>query len=218
MTEEERLAKREKQVLYLRHRLQKGFLSRDQAPKDEDMAAMSGYLKDLEAHDDLEAEVIKKTKVHKVLKAIIKLNSIPKEEEYAFKQRSSELLTKWGGALAADPEPAAGGPAEAATNGVKHDESEKPESPKEESPVEKNGDATAEKKDEEEKKEDTTTEIASATKAVDLNGDVAMADADNELNKDEPAVNAGAESSVKASVETAAGVDTASAPVEATTS
>jgi hypothetical protein len=218
MTEEERLAKREKQVLYLRHRLQKGFLSRDQAPKDEDMAAMSGYLKDLEAHDDLEAEVIKKTKVHKVLKAIIKLNSIPKEEEYAFKQRSSELLTKWGGALAADPETAAGAPAEAATNGVKHDESEKPESPKEESPVEKNGDATAEKKDEEEKKEDTTTEIASATKAVDLNGDVTMADADKQLNKDEPAVNADAESSVKASVETAAGVDTASAPVEATTS
>jgi hypothetical protein len=217
MTEEERLAKREKQVLYLRHRLQKGFLSRDQAPKDEDMAAMSGYLKDLEAHDDLEAEVIKKTKVHKVLKAIIKLNSIPKEEEYAFKQRSSELLTKWGGALAADPETAAGAPAEAATNGVKHDESEKPESAKEESPVEKNGDAPAEKKDEEEK-EDTTTEIASATKAVDLNGDVAMADADKELNKDEPAVNADAESSVKASVDTAAGVDTASAPVEATTS
>jgi hypothetical protein len=216
MTEEERLAKREKQVLYLRHRLQKGFLSRDQAPKDEDMAAMSGYLKDLEAHDDLEAEVIKKTKVHKVLKAIIKLNSIPKEEEYAFKQRSSELLTKWGGALAADPETAAGAPAEAATNGVKHDESEKPESAKEESPVEKTGDAPAEKKDEEEK--DTTTEIASATKAVDLNGDVAMADADKELNKDEAAVNADAELSVKASVETPAGVDTASAPVEATTS
>lgn len=58
MTEEERLQKREKQVLYLRHRLQKGFLSRDQAPKDEDMTNMSEYLKQLEAHEDLEAEVL----------------------------------------------------------------------------------------------------------------------------------------------------------------
>jgi hypothetical protein len=154
------------------------------------MAAMSGYLKDLEAHDDLEAEVIKKTKVHKVLKAIIKLNSIPKEEEYGFKQRSSELLT----------------------NGVKHDESEKPEPTKEESPVEKNGDAPAEKKD------DTTTELASATKAVDLNGDVSMAEADKELSKDEPAVKADVESSVEASVEAAAGIDTVPASVDATMS
>jgi hypothetical protein len=176
------------------------------------MAAMSGYLKDLEAHDDLEAEVIKKTKVHKVLKAIIKLNSIPKEEEYSFKQRSSELLTKWGGALTADAEPAAETPAEPATNGVKRDESEKAEPTKEESPVEKNGDASAEKKD------DTTTELASATKAVDLNGDVTMADADKELNKDEPAVKADIESSVETSVEAAAGLDTVPASVDATMS
>jgi hypothetical protein len=182
------------------------------------MGAMSGYLKDLEAHEDLEAEVIKKTKVHKVLKAIIKLNSIPKEEEYAFKQRSSELLTKWGGALAADPEPAAGTPVDAATNGAKPDENEKSELAKEESPVEKNGDAAADRKDEEEKKEDTTTEIASATKAVDLNGDVTMANADKELNKDDLAVNADAEPSVKASVETGAGADTTSVPGEAITS
>jgi hypothetical protein len=198
--------------------MQKGFLSRDQAPKDEDMGAMSGYLKDLEAHEDLEAEVIKKTKVHKVLKAIIKLNSIPKEEEFAFKQRSTELLNKWGGALAADPEPAVGTPADATTNGVKPEENEKSDLAKEESPVQKNGDAAAEKKDEEETKDDTTTEIASATKAVDLNGDVTMADADKELIKDEPAVNADAEPSIKASVETGPGADAVSAPVEATTS
>jgi hypothetical protein len=176
------------------------------------MAGMSGYLKELEAHDDLEAEVIKKTKVHKVLKAIIKLNSIPKEEEYSFKQRSSELLTKWGGALAADAEPAAGTSAEPATNGVKHDEKEKSEPTKEEPPVQKNGDAPAEKKD------DTPTDLASATKAVDLNGDATMADADKELNKDEPAVKADAESSVEASVEAAAGIDTAPTSIDATMS
>ncbi|KAF2799105.1 hypothetical protein K505DRAFT_231757 [Melanomma pulvis-pyrius CBS 109.77] len=121
LTEAERLEKREKSVLYLRHRLQKGFLSRDQAPKEEEMDNMSDYLRQLEGHQDLEAEVIKKTKVHKVLKAIIKLNSIPKEEEYQFKKRSNGLLTKW---LAAETEIASEtlNAAEPATNGVKHDE------------------------------------------------------------------------------------------------
>ncbi|KAH3989412.1 hypothetical protein HBI56_093920 [Parastagonospora nodorum] len=203
LTEEERLAKREKQILYLRHRLQKGFLSRDQAPKDEDMANMSDYLKQLELHDDLEAEVIKKTKVHKVLKAIIKLNSIPKEEEYSFKQRSGELLTKWGGALASDGEPA--------TNGVKHDD-EKPT--KEESPIAK-AESPAETK---EKKDDTSAEPESATKPADTDGDVTMADADKELNKDEPAIKADTESAVEASTEAATSIETASTSTEAITS
>jgi hypothetical protein len=211
LTEEERLAKREKQILYLRHRLQKGFLSRDQAPKDEDMANMSDYLKQLELHDDLEAEVIKKTKVHKVLKAIIKLNSIPKEEEYSFKQRSGELLTKWGGALASDGEPAASASAEPATNGVKHDE-EKPT--KGESPIAK-AESPAETK---EKKDDTSAEPESATKPADTDGDVTMADADKELNKDEPAIKADTESAVEASTEAATSIETAPTSTEAITS
>jgi hypothetical protein len=156
LTEAERLEKRDKSVLYLRHRLQKGFLSRDQAPKEEEMENMSDYLKQLEGHQDLEAEIIKKTKVHKVLKAIIKLNSIPKEEEYQFKKRSNELLTKWGGALAAETETAgevAAAVEPVTTNGVKHDE---------------------EKTIVEEKKE-TPAEPESA-KAADVDGDVAMAE------------------------------------------
>jgi hypothetical protein len=174
MTEEERLQKREKQVLYLRHRLQKGFLSRDQAPKDEDMTSMSEYLKQLEAHEDLEAEVIKKTKVHKVLRAIMKLETIPMEEDFAFKKRSTELLTKWSGALASDPE-------SAGANGVKNEEREKSESAKETSPadktVEKNTEETAEKKD------DVATETV-PVKTADTDGDVAMTEADKEASND----------------------------------
>lgn len=171
---------------------------------------MSDYLKQLEAHEDLEAEVIKKTKVHKVLKAIIKLNSIPKEEEHNFKQRSSDLLTKWGGALAADPEPVSAAPAESATNGatngVKHEE-EKPEPVKEESPVETKDEV---------KKDDTPAEPAVAPKS-EVDGDVTMADADREINKDEPAVKADVESNVEASVEAAAGIETAPAASEVVT-
>lgn len=175
MTEEERLQKREKQVLYLRHRLQKGFLSRDQAPKDEDMTSMSEYLKQLEAHEDLEAEVIKKTKVHKVLRAVMKLETIPMEEDFAFKKRSTELLTKWSGALASDPEPAG-------TNGVKNEEREKSESAKEASPAEKSTEKPAETG---EKTADDAAET-STTKATDADGDVAMIEADKEGSKDAP--------------------------------
>lgn len=159
------------------------------------MQNMSNYLRDLEAHDDLEAEVIKKTKIHKVLKAIIKLNSIPKEEEYSFKQRSNDLLTKWGGALAADNET----PAESATNGVKTNDEEKSEPSKEESPAEKKDEPAAEVK-----KEDAAAEPTS-TKAADADGDVTMGDADKELSKDEPAVKPDAEAPAEAAtaVETA---------------
>lgn len=187
-------------VLYLRHRLQKGFLSRDQAPKDEDMANMSDYLKQLEAHEDLEAEVIKKTKVHKVLKAIIKLDSIPKEEEHNFKQRSTDLLNKWSGALAADPEhvtPVAEAPATGATNGVKHEDEPKPESVKEEL-----ADTKVEVK-----KDDTP---AADAKPTDAEGDVSMADAEKEASKDAPAVKADGEPKVEDSTE--APVATEAAP------
>ncbi|KAJ4372414.1 hypothetical protein N0V83_004188 [Neocucurbitaria cava] len=180
MTEEERLRKREKQILYLRHRLQKGFLSRDQAPKDEDMEDMSEYVKQLEQHHDLEAEVIRKTKVHKVLKAIIKLGSIPKEDEYNFKKRSNDLLTKWGGALAAETEPAiATTAAEPSTNGVKHEDEVKktePETAKDDVP--------ADKAEEEDIKDDKSTS-PTITKTTDKDGDVTMSEADKEVVKNE---------------------------------
>lgn len=159
------------------------------------MANMADYLKQLEAHEDLEAEVIKKTKVHKVLKAIIKLDNIPKEEEHNFKQRSTELLNKWGGALAADGE-AAEKTTPAPTNGVKVDD-EKSESAKADTPaVEKKEEAkeetketteeTTEEKKEEAPKDDAPAEPSAATEPADRDGDVSMADV--EATKEAPAV------------------------------
>lgn len=156
---------------------------------------MSGYLEQLEAHDDLEAEVIKKTKVHKVLKAIMKLESIPKEEVFNFKQRSNDLLHKWGGSLAAESEPAATASAEPTSNGAKPDD-EKSESVKAESP--------AEKKDDERKEADAPTE-PTAAEAADNDGDVAMADADKDAeSKDALAAPADAAPSTEDGTETKA--------------
>ncbi|EER28592.1 PWWP domain containing protein [Coccidioides posadasii C735 delta SOWgp] len=88
-------AKREKEIFYLRHRLQKGFLSRDQVPKEREMEAMSSYISRLDSYDDLEISIIRKTKISKVLKGIIKLADIPKESEYNFRGRSIDILKKW---------------------------------------------------------------------------------------------------------------------------
>lgn len=56
---------------------------------------MAEYFSSLEAMDDLEHSTIRNTKIHKVLKAIVKLSAIPKDDEYHFKQRSYDLLHKW---------------------------------------------------------------------------------------------------------------------------
>ncbi|KAF2636592.1 hypothetical protein P280DRAFT_145428 [Massarina eburnea CBS 473.64] len=159
--EQLRLA-RAKSVLYLRHRLQKGFLSRDQAPQDEDMPSMSDHLKQLEDLTDLEAEIIKQTKVHKVLKAIIKLNAIPREDEFNFKTRSNNLLTKWTGMLSEPEAPAEPSTTTApTTNGVSHDGEKKTD------------DATSAKSEE-------PTASAEA-KPADTDGDVPMVEAKDEV-------------------------------------
>ena len=78
-------------------------LNRESMPKEDEMKAMSDFLSELQTYPDLEASIIRKTKIHKVLKNIIKLNSIPLEEEFHFKDRSRDLLNKWTEILANDP-------------------------------------------------------------------------------------------------------------------
>ena len=82
-------------VLYYRHKLQRGFLSRDTVPKAEEMKSMSDFLSELETFPDLEGSIIRTTKIHKVLKQMIKIEHIPLEEEFKFKDRSTRLLSKW---------------------------------------------------------------------------------------------------------------------------
>lgn len=71
---------------------------------------MSDFLSELEAYPDLEGSIIRATKIHKVLKAMIKLPSIPLDEEYDFRSRSHELLAKWNDILSNDPNAGSAGP------------------------------------------------------------------------------------------------------------
>lgn len=90
-------------VKYCRHKLQRGLLTRDNVPSDDEVKVMSTYLKKLEDYPELEASIIRATKIHKVLKAMIKLQSIPRDEEYSFKSRAHELLAKWNKVLSDSP-------------------------------------------------------------------------------------------------------------------
>lgn len=81
-------------------------MTKDQEPKVEEMKQMSEYVSKLEGYADLEVAIIRVTKINKVLKAILKLPTIPKEEEFQFKPRSQSLLDKWNKLLATDvPQP-----------------------------------------------------------------------------------------------------------------
>jgi hypothetical protein len=80
------------------------------------MKQMSEYVSKLEGYADLEVSIIRATKINKVLKAILKLNSIPKEEDFQFKPRSQTLLDKWNKLLASEQGTPAAAPA--TTNGA----------------------------------------------------------------------------------------------------
>ncbi|OAQ98079.1 hypothetical protein LLEC1_03157 [Akanthomyces lecanii] len=121
MTPEEKRDRKQREVFFLRHKLQKGLLSKDTPPVETEMKGMSDFLTALETFTDLEASIIRETKINKVLKAILKMESIPREEEFSFKKRSQGLLDKWNKLLA---NAAAAAPA-GNTNGVNGSEEKK---------------------------------------------------------------------------------------------
>lgn len=81
------------------------------------MKSMSDYITMLENFVDLEVSIIRATKINKVLKAILKLDAVPREEEFQFKKRSQTLLDKWNKLLATPPT-APTAPTATSTNGV----------------------------------------------------------------------------------------------------
>lgn len=134
-------------VLFLRHKLQKGFISRDQPPKEDEMATMATYFDKLEKHADLEVSIIRSTKINKVLKMIVKLSTIPRDEEFNFRQRAMNILSSWKNVLDSDVPGVSGDKeAKATPNGVAKDD-ETAETPKLETAEEKETDSKAAKDD-----------------------------------------------------------------------
>ena len=100
-------------VLYIRHKLQRTFLS-NRSPTEKELGPADCYMKKLEKYTDLDASIFKSTKINKVLKAILKLDSIPSDETYDFKERSSRMLAAWAPTLSLDPATASAKPTETA--------------------------------------------------------------------------------------------------------
>ncbi|KAK2783708.1 hypothetical protein FQN51_004212 [Onygenales sp. PD_10] len=59
------LLKWKKEVLYIHHKFQKGFLPPDQSPKEEEMGQIFKYLQKLEEYSYIPASIISSTKIHK---------------------------------------------------------------------------------------------------------------------------------------------------------
>ncbi|EKV17499.1 PWWP [Penicillium digitatum] len=142
---EELRKKKEKEILFLRHKLQKGFISRDQPPKEDEMANMASYFDKLEKHSDLEVSIIRSTKINKVLKMIVKLNSIPRDEEFNFRHRAMSILSSWKNILDADTPGLADKDEKPAVNGSKEEDGV--ETPKLETEEEKEPESKSTKDD-----------------------------------------------------------------------
>lgn len=112
--------------MYLRHKLQRGLLTREQQPREDEMESMSSFITILENFHDLEVSIIRGTKINKVLKAILKLDSIPREEDFNFKKRSQALLDKWNKLLAGDGAAAPTGTANGVNGASESKDSSKP--------------------------------------------------------------------------------------------
>ncbi|KUJ09457.1 uncharacterized protein LY89DRAFT_724443 [Mollisia scopiformis] len=85
----------EKGVLYIRHKVQKGLLTKDQQPIEAELPEISRLISKLESFGDIDVSIILSTKIHKVCKAILKLEWINGDEMYQFKSRSAVLLDRY---------------------------------------------------------------------------------------------------------------------------
>lgn len=127
---------------------------------------MADYITKLESYDNLEVSMIRTTKINKVLKGIVKLSSIPKDEEFKFRQRSYDLIQTWNQLFAKEPEtPTAGASTEengAGVNGTgKADKSDDDKAEKEDTVEVEKGDKDMEDAgDEAEKKTEATEDVA----------------------------------------------------------
>lgn len=106
------------------------------------MATMATYFDKLEKHADLEVSIIRKTKINKVLKMIVKLDTIPRDEEFQFRHRAIGILTSWKSVLESDAPAPSDKEAKSTTNGA-HKDDDGADTPKLETEEEKEPESKA---------------------------------------------------------------------------
>jgi hypothetical protein len=56
---------------------------------------MHKTMEQVEEYNGITADILRLTKIGKVMRRIIALDDIPQEEEYKFKERAGKLCDKW---------------------------------------------------------------------------------------------------------------------------
>lgn len=79
-----------------RLKLQRGLLQRKDEPTEEELSRLSDIFKELEEFSDtIDIELLRVSKLHKVLKAITKASGLERPDDFKFHERSSKLMVKW---------------------------------------------------------------------------------------------------------------------------
>lgn len=89
-----------KKVKEWRHKVQKVFLGKDATINPEDMPSADATFKTVEEYDGMTAEHLRTTKIGKVMKRVMQLSEIPRDDEFHFKDRAEKLCAKWGAIMA----------------------------------------------------------------------------------------------------------------------
>jgi hypothetical protein len=87
--------KREMQLLYARHKLQRMFLRKASAPSELEVSAAGELLTSLKLRPDLESVLMRETKISKALEKVRDLSSIPGERGDALRRRCAALFDAW---------------------------------------------------------------------------------------------------------------------------
>lgn len=109
---EEHLDPETKKVKEWRHKVQKTFLGKEGKINADDMPSADATFKVVEEYDGMTAEHLRTTKIGKVMKRVMQLADIPRDDEFHFKDRAEKLCAKWGAIMAGSE-----APKEAATEG-----------------------------------------------------------------------------------------------------
>ncbi|UZJ53786.1 hypothetical protein CBS101457_003106 [Exobasidium rhododendri] len=128
--EEAELDPETKKVRGWRHSLQRGFLGKEGSINPNGLDELDKTMKQVEGYEGITADVLRVTKIGKVMRRVVQLPSIPRDEEFKFKERAETLCEKWAAVFSA----AKGATSEEAnpTNGSSQPKEESKEEGKEE--------------------------------------------------------------------------------------
>jgi hypothetical protein len=90
-----------KKVRGWRHSLQRGFLGKEGSINPNALEDLDKTMKQVEGYEGITAEVLRVTKIGKVMRRVVQLPSIPRDDEFKFKERAEKLCEKWAAVFSA---------------------------------------------------------------------------------------------------------------------